>query len=497
MNSLNLTLTDVNNECWKRGDLSWKLHAAQLALDETFRAAWGQLFVGNCSRQWGKSFWAVTKAIETAIKIPKAQIRYGAAFQSDLVDFIIPAFDKILEDAPKDCKAVFKKAGSSYIFPNGSRIKLVGLDKHPNGLRGNTLDLIIIDECGFVSNLDYIYKSVIIPATLHRPNCKIIFISTPPSTPAHPFVDYVQKAEREGAYVMLDVYTNPLITEDDIQRMANEMGGRDSTTFRRECECEFVTDNDLAIIPEWKDEYIQEIPRDEFYQYYHKYVGMDLGIKDLTADIYAYYDFKRASLIIEDETEMNGAQINSLILVEQIRKKEKDLWDNTEIINGQNQYKKDVNNNHIPFRRVSDTNWPILIKDFSSLHNLTFIETNKDNLEAMINEVRLMVQAGQIIVHPRCKKLIGCLKYGVWNDKKKAFARSTLYGHFDHLAALVYLVRNLAKTTNPIPATHGFEPHSAWMSGLKGGKSKNAQLFEATMGPKRSNFNNSVRKRRP
>lgn len=229
---------------WLRGNLSWKHHAAQKALDETFRNAQGQLFVGNCSRQWGKSYWAVTKAIEVCLKNPKSQVRYGAAFQSDLVDFIIPAFEKIIDDAPASVKP--RKVGNFYVFPNGSRIKLVGLDKNPNGLRGNTLDLIIIDECGFVGNLDYIYKSVIIPATLHRPNCKIIFISTPPSTPAHAFVDYVQKAESEGSYVKLDIFSNPLITPDDIDRMAKEMGGRDSTTFRRECLC--IEGNSLVTV---------------------------------------------------------------------------------------------------------------------------------------------------------------------------------------------------------------------------------------------------------
>lgn len=443
---------------WHRGELSWKLHKAQRVLEETFHAAKGQLFVANCSRQWGKSFWAVKIAVETALRIPKAQIRYGAAFQSDLVDFIIPAFDKILDDCPKDLKG--RKVGNYYIFPNGSRVKLVGLDKNPNGLRGNTLDLIIIDECGFVSNLDYIYKSVIIPATLHRPNCKIILISTPPSTPAHPFVDYVQKAEVEGSYVKLDIHTNPLITEDDVERMAQEMGGRDSTTFRRECLCEFITDSDLQIIPEWNDKWIQDIPRDEFFQYYHKYTGMDLGVKDLTAMLYGYYDFKRAALVIEDEDEMNGPSMNTLLLVGAIKKKEKDLWNNVEV-------PKDFNNTPVPFRRVSDNNWPILIQDLSMLHSLTFIETNKDSLEAMINEVRLMVQAGQLLIHPRCKKLIGCLRYGVWDTKKKAFARSSVYGHFDHLAALVYLIRNLAKHTNPIPASHGFENHTAWMGHIK------------------------------
>jgi hypothetical protein len=472
---------------WQRGELDWKLHAAQIALQETFRKVKAQLFVGNCSRQWGKSFWAVKIAVETAIKKPKSQIRYGAAFQSDLVDFIIPAFEKILEDAPQSVKG--RKVGHYYLFPNGSRIKLVGLDKNPNGLRGNTLDLIIIDECGFVGNLDYIYKSVIIPATLHRPNCKIILISTPPSTPAHPFVDYVQKAEAEGAYVKLDIYSNPLITPDDVLRMANEVGGMESTTFRREFLCEFVTDSDLQIIPEWQDKYIEEIERDEFYGYYHKYDGMDLGVKDLTAAIFGYWDFKRASLIIEDELEMSGPSMNTELLVAAIRKKEDDLWGNKENA-------RDWNNTPVPFRRVSDNNWPILIQDLSSIHSLPFIETTKDNLEAMINEVRLLVQSGQLRIHPRCKKLIGCMRYGVWDSKKKAFARSSVYGHFDHLAALVYLVRNLARNTNPIPASHGFVNHKAWLGNIKDkDQSHNAREITRVLKPTLSFATSNSRKR--
>lgn len=474
-------MVDITNDLWHtllwlRGDLNFKLHEAQDHLDHTYSNVKSQLFVGNCSRQWGKSFWAVTKGIAQAIKQPKSQIRYGAAFQTDLVDFIIPAFDKIVEDAPEAVRPV--KVGHYYNFPNGSRIKLVGLDKNPNGLRGNTLDLIIIDECGFVGNLDYIYKSVIIPATLHRPNCKIILLSTPPSTPAHPFVDYVQKAELENAYAKFDIYTNPLITPDDIERMAREMGGKESTTFRREALCEFVTDSDLAIIPEWADKYVQAVERDEYYQYYHKYDGMDLGVKDLTAAIFGYYDFKRASLIIEDELEMSGPAMNTELLVGAIKAKEHELWNNRI-------EDRDYNRNPIPFRRVSDNNWPILIQDLSSIHSLPFIETTKDNLEAMINEVRLMVQAGQIIIHPRCVKLIGCMRYGVWDNKKKSFARSTVYGHFDHLAALIYLVRNLSKGTNPIPATHGFENHKAWLGHVnKGQESHNQREMAKALTPK-------------
>lgn len=461
------SLQSLQREAWFRGMLKWKLHSAQKVIYEKFKKQTTPLFVANCSRQFGKSYWAVVEAIECAVKNKNAQIRYGAAFHTDLTEFIIPAFEKVMEDSPKSIKGRYKASGTSFIFPNGSKIKLVGLDRNPNGLRGNTLDLIIFDECGFVSNLDYLYKSIVIPATMHRPNAKVIMISTPPATPAHPFVDYCQKAELEGSYSKFTIYENPLINEATIDRLKKESGGEETTTWRREYLCEFVTDSDLAIIPEWKDEFVQDLQRDEYFGYYHRYVGLDLGVKDKTAAIYGYYDFRRASLVIEDEFEMSGPQMNTEILANTIKQKEKELWGDFDV-----------------FRRISDNNWPIMMLDFSHLHNLTFIATDKDNLEAMINEVRIMVQNGQIIIKPKCSKLIGCMKYGVWDLKKKQFARSTAYGHFDHLAALVYLVRNLAKHSNPVPATHGFETHRDWTYNVERKHSNNAELFKKVFTPK-------------
>lgn len=480
-------------EKWYRADLTFKLHSAQKIINQTYRAVTNQLFVGNCSRQFGKTYWAVTKAIECALSKPKAQIRYGAAFQSDLMDFIIPAFEKVMEDCPDEIKGKFKTQGTKFVFPNGSVIKLVGLDKNPNGLRGNTLDLIIIDECGFVGNLDYVYKSVIIPATTHRPEAKIILISTPPSTPAHAFLDYAQKAEDESAYKMFTIFDNPMLDANGILRLMRETGcvlpndGSEhavieairaskaiefpdnwvlSTTFRREYLCEFITDSDLQIIPEWQDKYVQDYAKDEYYVYYHKYVGMDLGTKDFTACIFGYYDFRKATLVVEDEFKMNGPTMNTELLVGAIKKTEADLWGETP-----------------PFRRISDNNNLHLLQDMSSIHNLHFIATNKDTLEAMINEVRIMVQAGRIVINPKCKQLIGSLKYGVWDEKRKGFARSTTYGHFDALAALIYLVRNLALHSNPIPKDHGFLNHKAWLGNIKDqvGTTENAQTIKKAL----------------
>ncbi len=41
------------------------------------------------------------------------------------------------------------------------------------------------------------------------------------------------------------------------------------------------------------------------------------------------------------------------------------------------------------------------------------------------------------------------------DENKKELARSKVYGHFDALMALVYLVRNIDTQTNPIPKYYG------------------------------------------
>lgn len=462
---------------WRRSDLGYLLHAGQGKLDVAFRRSTGQLFVANIARQFGKSYWAVSKAIEIALQKPKARIKYGTAFQTDLTEFILPTFDAVLADCPASLRPRYKVQGSKWVFSNGSQIKLVGLDKTPNSLRGNVIDLIVIDEAAFVDKLEYIYRSIIIPATLHRPDCKILFVSTPPVTPAHAFGDFIQLAEVDGSYIKLDIYQNPLITEDDIDRMAKAMGGRSSTTFRRECLCELVLDEDLALCREWDEKYIQEPPRDGFYRYYHKYGAMDMGRKDHTALVFGYYDFKRATLFIEDDLTMHGPDWTSLTLKAAIFEKETELWGSSDWEG------KPLK----PFRRVADNNNPHLIIDLSSIHNLHFMETDKESLEAMVNEVRLMVGAGRIVVSPKAKMVIGCLKYGIWDKNRKEFSRNKVYGHFDHFAALMYLVRNLAKSTNPIPVDYGFANDKAWLGNIKGQRNmtNNARVLSNALLPKK------------
>lgn len=460
-----VTKSQIIRERWLRGRLDYKLHAGQKLIRASYRTSQSQLFVGECSRQFGKSYLLVLEAIETAIQKKRARIKYGTAFLTDLAEFILPTFEAILEDCPEDLRPKYKTQGSKWVFPNKAEIKLVGLDRKPNGLRGNVIDLIVLDEAGFMSRLDYLYKSVIIPATTHRPNCRILVFSTPPETPAHEFLDYVQKAQLEGGHCQFTIYDNPMVDETTIARLMKESGGAQSTTWRREYLCEHITDANLAIISDWLDDYIEDVKKDVYSQFYHKYKSMDLGVRDHTAVIFGHYDFLKAQLKIEGEFIINGPEMNTKILQANLKRKELEVWSEyefkkeIEIIKDEEDIKKieeDWKDKKKPvYMSVSDNNNPLLLQDLSFLHQLHFVPTDKGRLEEMVNTVKIMTRSGGIRVDPKCKQLIGCLKYGVWNKNRDEFARSNVFGHFDALAALIYLVRNLNKTTNPIPV--GFQ----------------------------------------
>lgn len=459
-----MTDSDVIRERWLRGRLCYKEHGGQNVIRAAFdRSNFGNLFLGECSRQFGKTIFEAILALEMAFSKKKAKVKIGTAFQTDLLEFIIPAFEIVMGDCPEDIRPIWKSQKSKYILPhNGSEIKLVGLDRKPNGLRGTVIDLIILSEAGFISNLHYLFKSVIIPATTHRPDCRVVMLSTPPSTPAHEFIDYVEKAQYEGCYVKLTIYDNPMLTQRDIIRLMKESGGAHSTTWRREYLCEHVTDANLAIVSDWKDEYVKELPRDQYYAYYHKYVNMDLGVSDNTAALFGYYDHLKAQYIIEDDFIINGSLMNTKVLQAHLKHREMKNW--TEGYSFRIQDEERIQDKEIEaielnyaqkrpkvLLRVSDNNNPLLLQDLSLLHQIHFIATDKGRLVEMVNEVKNHVRAGSIIVHPQCKQTHGCLKYGVWDKNREKFSHSKVYGHFDALAALVYGVRNLDKVTNPIP----------------------------------------------
>lgn len=438
--------SEIKSELWRRGEIGWRYKPIQKRLITAYHACKSFLFISLIARQTGKSFSWACLAIETCIKKPNARVRYGTAFLSDVAEFIVPIINTILEDCPSDVMPKYHKQGTKYVFKNGSEIKLVGLDMHPNGLRGNALDLVIIDEAGFVSKLRYIYASIILPMLRNRPHLRVVMSSTPPETPDHDFTEFVHESAEQGNLFKATIDDDETVTQETKDMLAREAGGKDSTTYRREFMVEFVTDSDLAIVPEWKIEMEREHPRDEFFKYYHRYVALDTGVVDYTAALFGYYDFKKAVLVIEDEIGIKGPQLTTDKLAKMIKDKEHELWG-----------EGDKWNPKLVYRRIADNDNLILINDLGILHDCHFRATDKDELPAMVNDLRIMVKSNRVVVNPKCEMLKGCLRYGIFNESKvkREFARSKVFGHYDWLAAMIYLNRNLDTNSNPIPGDLG------------------------------------------
>lgn len=447
-----LTKERAQELLWDRGDLRFKLRDYQTVLYDKVSQNTSDVTVVNCARRFGKSFVLVLKALEKAIKCTNSNpiIIIASATAKELEDFIIPSFKIILDDCPDDIwpgwEEGYLRSKKKFVkFRNGAEIRLIGLDRNPDGGRGSYCDLYIIDEAAFTNNIKYIISSVASPMKRGRAGSKIILSSTPSPDPSHPFKELCERAQKAGNYIELTIMDNKSISEKE-REIIRTVECLDESSWLREYMCRFVVDENLAITPEFDREshVVSEMPEPDYFPYVHKYVAMDLGVKvDLTAILYAYFDPVTKKICIQAEQTINGPEMTTPVLVDMVVNKEQELWQGIQ-----------------PYRRISDSDNPLLIQDLGYLHNLYFMVTNKDSLHAMVNEVRTFLKDDRIIIHKSCEKLIGCLEGGIWNKQRKAFGRSHLFGHYDHLAALVYLIRNLDQFSYPIPEYYQLEGKS-------------------------------------
>jgi len=420
---------------------------------EEIQASKELIYVLNCSRRLGKTTTLALIALELAIQRPKSHIHFGAPQQNQVKDYLLPVFAPLLESCPEDLRPTWKSFGSKWVFPNGSFIKLYGCNnKQYDNLRGNKSDFFIIDETRDVTDLEIIIKDVALPQLLSskNPNKRIILASTPPTTPDHPFKKYAETAKAKGAYSKHTIHES-WYPKDEIERLAQELGGWKSTSAQRELLAEFVTDERLHIIPEWKttSETVQDLPKDDYFQFYFKLEGLDIGYRDFTAWLMGYYDFQHSRLVIEFEHAVRENDFTTDALADSIKGYENEYY----------------RTNPTRPRRIADNNNLNLLADLSRLHSLSFAPVQKKSgksdqsaKEWMVNQARQFIKAGKLVLHPRVKMLLASLEFGIWKEGHTDFARSEELGHYDFLDALIYIIAYLVPTIqniNPIPPLYG------------------------------------------
>ncbi len=438
---------------WNQGVLTWKLDACQKDLYDSYVNAKAKTIVWSCSRRLGKSYALCVIAIEKCLLKPNAVVKFIAPSQKHVKMIIKPLLKEILKDCPKELRPHFQTQNNVYAFPNGAEIQLAGTDSgHAESLRGGSADICVVDEAGFCDDLKYIVQSILIPTTTTTRG-KIILSSTPPKSSDHEFVNYMKIAEFKGNFVKKTIYDGigSRISLDIINEIIEELGGEDSPDFRREYMCELIVDEEHAVIPEATESLLAEVTKEwvapPFKDYY---VAGDIGFRDLTVFLFGYYDFRNAKLVIEDELVMNGKKMTTSYMAEKIKEKEK--------ANFTSPLTQELTP---PYLRVCDNNL-IVINDLYRLHNITFQPTNKDDKAAAINNARILLKEGRIIINPRCKTLLYHLKHATWSKSRKTYDRSPDAGHYDAVDALVYMVRNVQYTKNPYPTNYGVGSSANW-----------------------------------
>jgi hypothetical protein len=404
----------------------------------------------ECSRRFGKTTTTLVYGMERLRAQPGMVLRWGEPWKDQARKIVMPELEKIQELCPKRYKFKFYRTDSFYAAPNDSKIYLHGLNEdRGESARGSFADVIVVDEMGSLREPQYIINEVLRPQLLTT-NGQMVLISTPPRNLAHMWYIEREKAIRDGRFIRKIVTDNESLTEEQIEKFIEEMGGRESPACKRELFCEDAADPDKLIIPEFTNYELQTVVPDDYPrpEFFTPYVGGDSGFDDNTALLFAYHDFEKNEVVFDSEYLTNGKTTREIIT--NAKRIEGELWGATPC--------------REPLRRVYDADKQLLMDIIGDLKYSVALP-KKDDKRAAINGLRRAIQEGRVKIKRRCLNLIRQLKVGQWKDDRHSdFERSDELGHLDAIAAAVYLYRTVIPTYNPWPQFRGIAAHTHFIS---------------------------------
>lgn len=386
------------------------------------------------------SFSIAAIIIEECLNNPGLRVAYVCPQKAQARSVVEKNFNIILNDCPPELRPKFDVQGSVWKFANGSIIRVAGLDGgHIESLRGQTFDIVIVDEAGFPSaaDIEYALESVLYPTMTISDKPLLLLVSTPPKTFDHPFNDYWDKAKENGTLIHKTLYDSWL-PKAQVYKI-EERYGKETVSFRREYMAERIADASSLVIPEANPAVIEKISYvHERPSHYQTYVSADWGVMDNNVILFGYLDWSKQIVVVEDELILTGSEYDTAKIADAIKAKEQELWGEMSR----------------PFR-CCDNNLQI-IQDFSNLHQLYFLATAKDNKQAAVNQVRVRISGKQFAINPRCKTLLNHVQNATWDKQRKKF-RQAIGHHYDALDALIYMVRNIDFQKSPYPKNHFVE----------------------------------------
>lgn len=438
---------------WESGQLWWLLHSLQFSMWSLFYRATDDVVL-DVARRIGKTFLLLVLACETALRLPNASIKYAAQTAKDVRKMIRPNLRKVLATCPEDIKPRIDWHNGEIAFPNGSVIDIAGCDNgNYEHLRGQEAHLWIVDEGGFIDELETVVESVLDPQTWTTKGRGII-ASTPPDSPGHPFRTYYLAAKGNGTSARHTFWENPQISDDDKRRIV-EKGARrrrmtvpdylKTTQWRREGLAEFVTEETRAVLPEFTEELAEALTCDETSTplFADWYTIIDLGgSRDPTAILVGYWDFGRRKFRCQRNRVLQRPT------TEAISKAAKELeaatFSQMPALRGK----------HF---RIMDDDQGVVRRDLAQKYSFVTIAPLKDDKDAALMDLRDCLLRGEIEFDPECRETLAQCQAAIWNKGHTEYERVEGFGHFDLLDTLLYASRNFIPNKGRVPALYGVD----------------------------------------
>lgn len=417
---------------WRQGDLSWLLWQQQKPIYNGIQNLQNNvdLVVVLCARQFGKSHLGVLMAVEDCLKYPGVCIMIVGPTLDQTRSIVAPRFNKIAQTAPR---GLIKQLKSEKKWQVGeSELVIGGFDINSSSQRGKTVQNIYIEEV-VGSNPDNYTESMnsdLGPALTHSKDGKMIFLTTLPKIPDHPFIiDTMVQAEMSGSLYVYTIDDNAELSDSQYDACVRRAGGKHTIDFRREYLCEIVRDPSLVVVPDYEEP--EDLYCRDLQKHLNHQVSIDWGgVRDKTAVVFHTYSFDDDIEYIYDELIYPNNTASDIVMKQMLEK-----------IQHYDHYAN-------KWRIVADMPGQLQVDINVNYPDISIVAPNKQDWLANVNNMAVAFSNHKVKVHERCGFLRHSLRSGTFNKKKTDFERTEALGHCDALAALMYGLRTRDKT-NP------------------------------------------------
>jgi hypothetical protein len=485
---------ELRRELWRRGEV-----VSLLCRGDAEQEGWvrrvqttNEPNVWLVGRQRGKSFAALALACETCVRGAGSIVRYAMLTGKSARAAIVPTLALILADCPDELRPKVSEEHGVVQWRNGSTITWAGTDNEQfDRLRGPRAHLVILDESAFYADLERV-EAALLPQ-LTTTNGKVLYLSTPPETPAHPFLQRYQAARANGVGVHATIHSNPRLGPAGVQavvhREASRLGYTDeevqrSTYWRREYLAEVVAEESRAALPSWDEaaqrECVLETPRPP---HFDAYVSFDWGWQpDPSFGIWGWHDVASSRIVVEEECEWRAKTLSEIAAdakAIELRLYGADRFDGT-LLGAKDFLERTVPDVWLskcisdkaprqPYLRVGDNDVQLLA-EMSGPHGYAIMPTDKADKHLQVDNLNMLIRQRRLIVHPRCKRLLAQMSGTLWNKARTEWERTSL-DHGEGVDCLVYLGRNVRwhRDCRPVPPRDvfvGAQVQSTALTGL-------------------------------